>query len=157
MFFSILLALVMGVLWVNLLVYGLFKTRFIYKYITVKGQLRIPFEEGGRRWLVVLGLVYVAYLTVCDLLILGYNDYSFPIILLLNLMITGLLLAYNAFVINGWLLTIQRPMMLNISKLMTPITIRSYTRFTLIQGGVSGFVLSMVSGWLYLMINSMAR
>lgn len=157
MIWGILLALLLGIVWVNLLVYYVFRSGLIYRYLTKKGTVKESFDAGSGIYLLVLGLLMVAYLVVCDLMVLGYNDFGLPSALLLNVIIVAGLLSYNAYVINGWLIPVVRPMFLGISKMLTPITIRSYTRFSLIQGGGAGFAVSLVSGWVYLMIVGLAR
>lgn len=157
MLLGFILAALLGVVWLNVLVLFGFKTGFIYKYITRKGEIRDTFEEKSNRWLVLLGMVTMFYLLISDFLVLGYNDHKFITVFLLNVLLMAGLLSYNAFVINHWLLVVVRPMMLNISKMMTPITIRSYTRYTLIQGGTAALLIGMLSGWLYQWINVLVR
>jgi len=157
MWLRLLFAVLLGIVWVNLLVLLLFRTELIYRYMTKKGEIRSELAPKSHRWLWLGALIVFIYLTVSDLIVLGYNDFSFPVVLLVNVFLMAVLLLYNAFVINGWLLVIVRPMVLNISKMMTPITIRSYTRFTLIQGSVAAFLMSMISGWFYLFVNSIVR
>ncbi len=152
MLIRLLFAALLGIVWVNLLVLLLFRTEVIYRFITKKGELRNKFEDKSHRWLWLWALIVFIYLTISDLIVLGYNDYGFLTALLLNVALMALLLLYNAFLINEWLLVVVRPMILNVSKFMTPITVKSYTRFTLIQGGAAAFVLSMISGWAYLLM-----
>ena len=157
MLIRLLFAALLGIVWVNLLVLLLFRTKVIYRYITKKGELRKTFGDESHRWLWLGALIVLVYLTISDLIVLGYNDYGFLTALLLNVTLMTLLLLYNAFLVNGWLLVVVRPMILKISKFMTPITVESYTRFTLIQGGAAAFVLSMISGWVYLLMNFIVR
>lgn len=147
----------LGIVWLNVVVLFMFRTRVIYRFITKKGEVRHPFEEKSLGWLCLGGFMVLVYLLISDFLVFGQTDRTFPEVFVVNLGLMVLLLAYNALVINQWLLVVVRPIMLNVSKLMTPITIRSYTRFLIIQGGVAAFFLSMVSAWIYLLINYLAR
>lgn len=153
MLIRLVFALLLGIVWVNLMVLLMFRSGLIYRFITKKGEMRSRFEGHSRRWLWLGAVGVIVYLTLSDFLVLGYNDHSFPSVLFVNLGLMLSLLLYNALVINQWLLVVVRPMILNVSKMMTPITIKSYTRFTVVQGGVSALILSMISGWLYLILS----
>ena len=157
MVLGIIFSIVFGIVWLNLLVLTVFKSKIIYKIMTQKGVMKNKFDEGSYPLLWFLGFIIVTYLTICDLLVLGYNNHILPVVLLLNIFLIIVLLMYNTFVINHWLLVVVRPMILGISKFMTPITIRSYTRFTCIYGGVGGFGCALVAGWIYLLLNQLVR
>lgn len=157
MVLNIIFSVIFGVVWLNLLVLVSFKSGIIYKFMTRKGVMKEKFDQGSHRWLWLLGIVVVIYLTLSDLLVLGYNRHTLPIVLLLNVFLMLVLLIYNNVVINNWLVVVVRPMMLGISKLMTPVTIKSYTRFTWIFGGAASIMSALVAGWIYLIINQLMR
>ncbi len=157
MLFGIIFSVVLGIVWLNLVIFLAFKSGFIYHYITKKGYVKEQFTDGSKRWLLLFALMVTLYMTICDMVVLGYNDRSFLVALLLNVLLILVLLVYNTYVINHWLLVVVRPMVFKISKMMTPVTIRSYTRFTWVYGGSIGLVLAMLSGWLYRIINLIVR
>ena len=154
---GIIFSIVLGISGINLLMFFAFKSGYVYNYITKKGTVRDKFETGSKRWLALPSGMMLIYLVLTDMMVFGYNPYPFPVVMLLNISLVGVLLTYNTFVINHWLLVIVRPMVLRLSKMMTPVTIKSYSRFTWIYGGAGGFVIAMLSGWFFLLINYLAR
>ncbi len=153
MILNLLLAMLVGVVWLNLLVMYLFSKGFIYRYISRKGILHSSISLGSKLYLMLLGVFVVFYLVIVDLVVLGYNERSFAVVFLVNCSLVAVLVSYQIFVVNQWLLVVVRPLFLKVSKLMTPVTILSFSRYVAIRGSVAGIGAAMIGGWIYLYIN----